>query len=158
MFTQTLQLLSGILVDMVDQSQDQRVQQAIELFFFAYRSFTAVPDQILQEKGLGRVHHRILYFVGRNPKLNINELLQILGVSKQALNAPLRKLTELGLIEVETASHDRRVKQLSLSKAGAKLETQLTQSQTQHLARAFRRCGDKALDGWIKIMQSLPTA
>ena len=66
--------------------------------------------------------------------------------------------SELGLIEVETASHDRRVKQLSLSKAGAKLETQLTQSQTQHLARAFRRCGDKALDGWIKIMQSLPTA
>jgi len=158
MFTQTLQLLSGIPIDMVDQSQDQRVQQAIELFFFAYRSFTAVPDQILQEKGLGRVHHRILYFVGRNPKLNINELLQILGVSKQALNAPLRKLTELGLIEVETASHDRRVKQLSLSKAGAKLETQLTQSQTQHLARAFSRCGDKALDGWIKIMQSLPTA
>lgn len=143
---------------MVDHSQDPRLQQAIELFFFAYRSFTAVPDQILQEKGLGRVHHRILYFVGRNPRLNINELLQILGVSKQALNAPLRKLTELGLIEVETASHDRRVKQLRLSKSGARLEAQLTQSQMQHLARAFNRCGDKALDGWVKIMQSLPTA
>jgi DNA-binding MarR family transcriptional regulator len=141
---------------MVDQLQSPRLQQAIELFFFAYRAFTAVPDQVLLEKGLGRVHHRILYFVGRNPQLNINELLQILGVSKQALNAPLRKLTELGLIEVETAEHDRRVKQLQLSKTGAKLEAQLTQSQMQHLARAFNQGGDKAVDGWFKIMESLP--
>jgi len=59
---------------------------------------------------------------------------------------------------VETASHDRRVKQLRLSKSGARLEAQLTQSQMQHLGRAFNRCGDKALDGWVKIMQSLPTA
>ena len=142
---------------MVDQSQDPRLQQAIELFYFAYRSFTALPDQILQEKGLGRVHHRILYFVGRNTGLNINELLQILCVSKQALNAPLRKLTEQGLIEVETAQHDRRVKQLKLSKAGAKLEAQLTQSQMEHLARAFSQSGDKAVDGWVKTMQALPT-
>ena len=141
---------------MVDQLQDPRLQQAIELFFFAYRAFTAVPDRILLEKGLGRVHHRILYFVGRNPGLNINELLQILGVSKQALNAPLRRLTELGLIEVETAQHDRRVKQLRLSKTGAKLETQLTQSQMQLLASVFSQSGDKSVDGWVRIMQSLP--
>jgi DNA-binding MarR family transcriptional regulator len=141
---------------MVDQFSDAHLQQAIELFYFGYRAFTAVPDQILQDKGLGRVHHRILYFVGRNPQLNINELLQILCVSKQALNAPLRRLTELGLIEVETASHDRRVKQLRLSKAGAKLETQLTHSQMRHLARAFSDGGDKAVEGWVKIMQAMP--
>ena len=80
---------------MVDQNTDARLQQAIELFYFAYRSFTAGPDRILLDKGLGRVHHRVLYFVGRNPRININELLQILGVSKQALNGPLRKLTDL---------------------------------------------------------------
>jgi DNA-binding MarR family transcriptional regulator len=141
---------------MVDQLTDPRLQQAIELFFFGYRAFTAVPDQVLQEKGLGRVHHRILYFVGRNPHLNINELLQILGVSKQALNGPLRSLTEQALIEVETAQHDRRVKQLRLSKTGIKLEAQLTQSQMQHLSRAFSKGGEKAVDGWIKIMEAMP--
>ncbi len=142
---------------MVEPVQDPRLQLAIEQFFFAYRAFTAVPDRILLEQGLGRVHHRILYFVGRNPGLNINELLQILGVSKQALNAPLRKLPELGLIEVETARHDRRVKQLRLSNTGARLEAQLTQSQMQHLARAFSQSGEKAVDGWVRIMQALPT-
>lgn len=142
---------------MVDQFSDARLQHAMELFYFGYRAFTAIPDQILQDKGLGRVHHRILYFVGRNPQLNINELLQILCVSKQALNAPLRKLTELGLIEVETASHDRRVKQLRLSKAGARLEAQLTQSQMQHMARAFSAGGEKAVEGWEKVMQAMPS-
>jgi DNA-binding MarR family transcriptional regulator len=143
---------------MNDLPGDKRLLQAMELFYFAYRAFTAVPDRILQEKGLGRVHHRILYFVGRNPHININELLSILGVSKQALNAPLRKLIELGLIEVQTAAHDRRVKELQLSKAGAKLEAKLTQTQMQHLSRAFGKAGDTALQGWEEVMRELPSA
>lgn len=143
---------------MVDQTDSARLMQAIELFYFGYRAFTAVPDRILKDFDLGRVHHRILYFVGRNPGLNINELLQILSVSKQALNAPLRKLTELGLIDVETASHDRRVKQLRLSKKGAKLETRLTRSQIEHLGRAFAAGGEAATEGWMKVMQRLPQA
>lgn len=143
---------------MVDQTSDSRLQQAIEQFYFAYRAFTAVPDRILQDLGLGRVHHRILYFVGRNPGLNINELLQILSVSKQALNAPLRRLTELELIDVETAQHDRRVKQLRLSKKGVKLEARLTRSQLEHLARAFDHGGEAATEGWMKVMREIPQA
>ena len=92
----------------MDQPGDKRLLQAMELLYFGYRAFTAGPDRILQDKGLGRVHHRILYFVGRNPGLNINELLSILDVSKQALNAPLRKLIGLGLIDVRTGTHDVR--------------------------------------------------
>ena len=141
---------------MMEPPTDKRLLQAIELLYFAYRAFTAGLDRILQEKGLGRVHHRILYFVGRNPRININELLTILGVSKQALNAPLRKLIELGLIDVQTATHDRRVKELQLSKSGAKLETKLTQTQMQHLARAFGRSGEGALANWEQIMRDIP--
>ncbi|MDR2213511.1 MAG: MarR family transcriptional regulator [Pseudomonadales bacterium] len=143
---------------MVEHPDYPRLLQCIELFYFAYRSFTSVPDRILQEKGLGRVHHRILYFVGRNPGININELLQILAVSKQALNAPLRKLTNQGLIEAETASHDRRVKQLRLSKSGARLETRLTNAQMEHLARAFASTDKNALECWMRIMQAMPKA
>src|SRR5690606_39167123 len=121
---------------MVDLNKDE-LREAIELLYFAYRSFTAGPDRILEEQGLGRVHHRILYFVGRNPHININELLRILDVSKQALNAPLRKLLELGLVEAETAAHDRRVKQLKLSRQGQKLEARLTSTQMELLGKVF---------------------
>jgi DNA-binding MarR family transcriptional regulator len=147
---------SGSQDNMVDQPGDKRLLQAMELLYFGYRSFTAGPDRVLQEKGLGRVHHRILYFVGRNPRININELLSILQVSKQALNAPLRKLIQQGLIEVQTGEHDRRVKELQLSKTGAKLEAKLTQIQMQHLSRAFDMAGPAALEGWEQIMRELP--
>lgn len=143
---------------MADQLDEKRLLLAIESFYFAYRAFTAGPDRILQEKGLGRVHHRILYFVGRNPRININELLFILGVSKQALNAPLRKLIELGLIEVRTGSHDRRVKELQLSKTGARLEAKLTKTQMEHLSRAFSKGGENAYAGWQEIMTDIPLA
>lgn len=142
----------------MDQPGDKRLLQAMELLYFGYRAFTAGPDRILQEKDLGRVHHRILYFVGRNPHININELLAILQVSKQALNAPLRKLIGLGLIEVQTGRHDRRVKELQLSKTGAKLEAKLTQTQMQHLSYAFDKAGPAALEGWEQIMRELPAA
>ncbi|MEY4642334.1 MAG: hypothetical protein RLZZ227_2328 [Pseudomonadota bacterium] len=142
----------------MDQPGDKRLLQAMELLYFGYRAFTAGPDRILQEKDLGRVHHRILYFVGRNPHININELLSILQVSKQALNAPLRKLIGLGLIEVQTGTHDRRVKELQLSKSGAKLEAKLTQTQMQHLSYAFDKAGPAALEGWEQIMRELPAA
>ena len=64
-----------------------QLRTAMELFYFGYRAFTAHPDRVLDQRGLGRVHHRILYFVGRNPDTSVNELLSVLGVTKQALNA-----------------------------------------------------------------------
>ena len=72
--------------------REDALRLAIEQFYFGYRAFTAPPDRILDQRGLGRVHHRILYFVGRNPQISVNTLLGLLSVSKQALNAPLRQL------------------------------------------------------------------
>jgi DNA-binding MarR family transcriptional regulator len=62
----------------------------------------------------------------------------------------------MGLIDVETAQHDRRVKQLCLSKQGVKLEGRLTKSQVEHLQRAFEHCGPAATDAWMQVMQEIP--
>ena len=140
---------------MIDQNNSQALHAAAELFFFTYRAFTSRPDRLLAERGLGRVHHRILYFVGRHPQLAVNALLGILGVSKQALNAPLRQLVDMQLVAVEVAAHDRRVKQLSLTAAGQVLEDELTGVQTQHLAAAFAAAGNEAAAGWQQAMQAI---
>ena len=102
---------------------------------------------------MGRSHHRILYFVGRNPGVSVNNLFGILGVSKQALNAPLRQLIELELIGVAVAGHDRRVKELSLTVEGALLEARLTGIQLDQLAAAFAAAGPEATRGWHAVMQ-----
>jgi len=131
------------------------LHQAIEQFYFGYRAFTAPPDRILEQRGLGRVHHRILYFVGRNPQISVNALLALLDVSKQALNAPLRQLIEMRLVAIATAEYDRRVRQLTLSASGAKLEAQLTSTQMKLLQAAFDRAGSEAERGWLQVMRNL---
>lgn len=141
---------------MIDQKNQEELEESIELFFFAYRAFTSRPDRMLEQRGLGRVHHRILHFVGRNPQIAVNALLGILGVSKQALNAPLRQLIEMKLVAVQFAEHDRRVKQLSLTTAGGQLERQLTGTQMKHLAATFATTGPEAEQGWRAVMRALP--
>ncbi|ENO78798.1 MarR family transcriptional regulator [Thauera sp. 63] len=140
---------------MPDPFDDRDPRRAIERFYFAYRAFTAGADRLLEARGLGRVHHRILYFVGRNPGMSVGALIDALGVSKQALNAPLRMLLDNDLIRAETSPDDRRVRQLSLSAQGQALEAQLTAIQTDLLGRAFADCGSAATDGWHAVMTRL---
>ncbi len=140
---------------MVDPNRERELNAALELFHFGYRAFTADPDLILAARGLQRMHHRILYFVGRNPGLGVNQLLAILGVSKQALHAPLRRLTQLGLVEARAAAHDRRVKCLRLSEAGARLERELSGSQRTRLADLFAQLGREHEAAWREVMASI---
>ena len=66
----------------------------IELFFFAYREFTADADELLAQYGFGRAHHRILHFVNRAPGMTIAEILDLLQITKQSLSRVLRQLVE----------------------------------------------------------------
>ena len=123
--------------------------------YFGYRAFTDQADRILGEQGLGRVHHRILYFVGRHPGLSVGALLEILQVSKQAIHAPLGRLMGLDLIAASADRTDRRVKALRLTTAGQDLERRLTGAQMDCLAAAFGAAGPAGADGWNSVMLSL---
>lgn len=139
----------------LDPSRVDQLNRALELFHFAYRSFTAGPDRILDGRGLQRVHHRILYFVGRHPDLPVNGLLGILGVTKQALHAPLRQLLEMRLVDNQPDPLDRRVRRLRLTSEGARLETQLSGQQRKSLEAIFRRCGAGAEQSWREVMAEI---
>jgi DNA-binding MarR family transcriptional regulator len=143
------------MVDLDDPALSGDLHAAIEQFYFAYRGFTDRPDRILEKRGLGRVHHRILYFIGRRPDVSVRGLLDLLAVSKQALNAPLRQLIEMGLVGAEAGALDRRVKNLRLTPSGRKLEAELTEAQTRHLRAAFERAGAEAQRGWTAVMGEL---
>jgi len=82
-------------------------------------------------------------------------LLGMLTGSKQALNAPLRQLIEMRLVAMGTAEHDRRVRQLTLTPSGAKLEAHLTGTQMKQLQTVFERTGACAEAGWHQVMRGL---
>jgi DNA-binding MarR family transcriptional regulator len=145
----------NVIEALASMPREAALRLAIEQFYFGYRAFTAPPDRILDQRGLGRVHHRILYFVGRNPQISVNALLSVLSVSKQALNAPLRQLIEMRLVAMDTAEDDRRVRQLTLTASGAKLEAQLTGTQIKQLQAVFEQAGKDAEIGWLQVMHGL---
>ncbi|MGE0334806.1 MAG: MarR family winged helix-turn-helix transcriptional regulator [Gammaproteobacteria bacterium] len=140
---------------MVDQTNEARLRAAIELLYFAYRAFTAGPDRVLAQRGLGRVHHRVLYFVARNPGVSVKQLLEILAISKQALHLPLRQLQGMGLVESASDERDARVRRLRLSTEGVRLEARLTATQMRQLEDAFSRGGPDAMQGWLSVMRAL---
>ena len=63
--------------------RDDELRQGMESLFFAWRDLSSRADEILLDHGLGRAHHRVIYFVGRNPKISVGALLSILGITKQ---------------------------------------------------------------------------
>jgi DNA-binding MarR family transcriptional regulator len=131
------------------------LDEALELLFFAFRELTAEPDRVLAERGLSRVHHRILYFVRRNPGLGPGELLRILRVSKQALARPLRELLRQELVAASPVAENRRRKALRLTPRGSRLERRLSGSQRRRFAAAFGGAGDGAATGWRAVMAAL---
>ncbi len=137
------------------KNRQQQLDQALEAMFFGFRAMTYQPDKRLAEVGLSRVHHRLLYFIGRNPDCSINELLQIMRISKQYLHQPLKKLIGLGYVNQRGDRDDRRVKRLRLSAKGKKLEHELTEVQRRRFGAIFDQAGPAAEKHWREIMALL---
>ncbi len=68
--------------------------ETIELLFFAYRDFVSDPDAILAKIGMGRAHHRVVYFVSRQPGMMVTDLLDTLQITKQSLARVLKQLID----------------------------------------------------------------
>ncbi len=134
---------------------DDQLRQGIELMYFAYRGFTADPDRILSERGYGRAHHRAIHFINRRPGLTVNDLLEILGVTKQSLNRVLRQLVEDGLVESRIGADDRRKRNLNLTVQGRALETELSSAQRRRMRAAFSQAGPEAVVGFRKVLEEM---
>ncbi|MFP6741376.1 MAG: MarR family transcriptional regulator [Alphaproteobacteria bacterium] len=135
--------------------REEELRQGIELLFYAYRDFTGEPDAILAKYGFGRAHHRVIYFVGRYPGTTVSALLGILRITKQSLGRVLGQLVREGFIEQHQGTADRRQRLLHLTNKGLDLECQLTATQRERIARAYREAGAEAVEGYRKVLAGL---
>ena len=135
--------------------RERRLDEAWELMHFALRAVIARPDELLETRGLSRVHHRILFFVARQPDITVNQLLQVLNVSKQALNQPLRQLYAQALVTYTPAPGDRRQRRLVLTDAGRELELRLTEPQHAMFEAALRASGPRGEAAWRRVMRHM---
>ncbi len=134
---------------------DEQLRQGIEAMFFAYRGFTADPDRILADMHYGRAHHRAIHFINRAPGTTVNNLLAILGVTKQSLNRVLRALIADGLVESRVGKADKRERHLYLTEAGQALESRLSGAQRARMRAAFKQAGPEAVAGFKQVLEAM---
>lgn len=135
--------------------REEELRKGMELLFFAYRDFTGEADAVLDQLGLGRAHHRVIYFVGRHPGISVSDLLQILGITKQSLSRVLGQLVREGYILQKPGTRDRRQRLLELTLKGQDLEMQLTERQRRRVAQAYRAAGAEAVDGFRTVLTNM---
>ncbi len=135
--------------------REDEVRRGVELLYFGYTRLTRSIDDGLSKQGLGRAHHRALYFVARQPDLAISDLLRILAITKQSLSRVLNDLMQHGLIETRTGTQDRRQKLLRLTEKGIMFEGELFESLRNSLSSAYAAAGQESVTGFWRVLEGL---
>lgn len=135
--------------------REDAIRGGMDLLLFANVHHLRRADEKLAELGLGRAHHRVLYFVGRRPDMAVSELLTVLAITKQSLGRVTKDLARKELLEQHASERDRRRRLLRLTPAGAALERALFDDLHANVARAYAAAGGEAVAGFWTFMQHL---
>jgi DNA-binding MarR family transcriptional regulator len=134
---------------------EEAIRRGVELIYFGYGQLTRAADARLAGKGLGRAHHRALYFIARQPSLTVSDLLRLLNITKQSLARVINDLVRRDLIESRSGIEDRRQRLLSLTGQGAALEAELYDDLRTNLAPAYAKAGPDAVAGFWRVLRGL---
>ena len=135
--------------------REAEIRRGIELLFFGHAELMGSADAILDREGLGRAHHRALYFIARKPELAVSELIALLGITKQSLGRVLAELEERGLLARRPGRADRRQVLLSLTESGSALEAELFAALRARISEAYSEAGPGPVGGFWTVLEEL---
>ena len=135
--------------------REAEIRRGIELLFFGHAELMGSVDTILGREGLGRAHHRALYFIARKPGLTVGELIALLDITKQSLGRVLGELEDRDMLGREQGRRDRRQVLLKLTDAGAKLENKLFEALRERMVEAYGVAGPGAVAGFWEVLETL---
>lgn len=135
--------------------REPEIRRGIELLYFGYTSMIRGADAILEGEGLGRAHHRALYFIARQPGLAVSDLLRLLSITKQSLSRVLADLMRMQLLEQSVGTLDRRQRLLRLTDAGMAMERKLFDALREPMAGAYAAAGQQAVSGFWAVLSGL---
>lgn len=135
--------------------REPEIRRGIELLYFGYLNFTATADATLERQGLGRAHHRALYFISQRPEMPVGDLLKLLRITKQSLGRILSDLSDRGYLETQAGLRDRRQRLLKLTESGAALEQELFDAIREKMATAYSEAGQGSVTGFWRVLEGL---
>ena len=135
--------------------REPELRRGMELLYFGNSHLTRAIDRGLAAQGLGRAHHRALYFIARKPDMTVSDLLSLLAITKQSLGRVLNELADRGLVETRAGERDRRQRLLSLTTKGTALEASLFEALSERLSAAYASAGQAAVGGFWAVLEGL---
>jgi DNA-binding MarR family transcriptional regulator len=135
--------------------REAEIRRGIELMHFGHGRLFETVDRRLEAEGLGRAHHRALYFIARQPDLTVSRLLALLGITKQSLGRVVNDLVARDLIETKVGRDDRRQRLLRLTPAGSALESALFEMLRARMSAAYGDAGPAAVAGFWLVLEGL---
>lgn len=137
--------------------REAEIRRGIELLYFGYGNMIKGADARLADVGLGRAHHRALYFIARRPGMPVSDLLRLLNITKQSLSRVLGELQAEGFVTQEVGKRDRRQRLLRLTTKGIELEAMLFDRLRERMIGAYSQAGQQAVTGfWAVLMGLIP--
>jgi DNA-binding MarR family transcriptional regulator len=139
-------------------SSDERkrlVHKGLVLHFMVQLSISEDADNRLATRSMGRVHHRILYFAHFTPGITVSELLAVLCVKHQNIQAPLQQLVREGYMLTRASTEDGRVKRLYCSGKGDKLLEFVSGGQRERIQRAYDSVTEEDVESYFKVMRAM---
>lgn len=135
--------------------REAELRRGMELLYFGHSHLTRSVDQGLADEGLGRAHHRALYFIARKPDMTVSELLSLLAITKQSLGRVLNELIDRKLVEIRPGERDRRQRLLRLTAEGLKMESELFEAVRERMSAAYASAGQAAVSGFWAVLEGL---
>ena len=131
------------------------VHKGLVLHFMLQLSLGDDADARLSTRSMGRVHHRILYFAHFTPAIAVSDLLAVLGVKHQNIQAPLKQLIQEGYVLSRASARDGRVKHLYCSRKGDKLLEFVSAGQRERIECAYDGVTAADVESYFKVMTAM---
>ena len=117
--------------------KDKQLKEYILNIFYAYKNSFDDIKKVSKKYDLGIPHYKTLLIISAFKGINVSELLQKLGVTKQSLNRVINDLIKLQVLEFKKNVKDSRVKNVYLNSKGDKILHEIFLTQKRRFQKAL---------------------
>lgn len=135
--------------------REEELERGLELLYVVGHQLNLDALPLRAAGAIDGVDHQALFLIDRRPGITQAELCAALGVSKQTLSRHLRRLSDHGMVEPQTAADDRRKRPLRLTSKASTLLSSIKTLQKRRLRLAYKSAGATAVEGFERVLSDL---
>ena len=134
---------------------EEEIRLGMDLLLGAADALDRIGEGLRADREIGRTQRRLLALIGARPGITLAELVPATRMPKQSLSRQINGLVARDLVAARDHPSDGRRKALRLTAQGKHLDDALWELERQRIARAYRRAGAEAVEGFKMVMRDL---